>query len=73
MIYTVKIKFNSFDKFVLDNSNKEIEISINSPPVNGKANKEVIEKIADFFKVKSTNVKIIQGLRSTTKKIDIVS
>lgn len=71
MIYTVKIKFNSFDKFILDNSNKEIEISINSRPVNGKANKEAIKKIADFFKIKSTNVKIIQGLRSTTKKIDI--
>ncbi len=71
MIYTVRIKFNSLDRFVLDDINKEIELSINSHPVNGKANKEVIKKISDFFKVKSTNVKIIYGLRTTTKKIDI--
>ncbi|HXT82856.1 MAG TPA: DUF167 domain-containing protein [Verrucomicrobiae bacterium] len=71
MIYIVRIKFNSFDRFVLDDVCKEIELSIKSDPINGNANKEVIKKISAFFKVKSTDVKIIHGLRSTTKKIDI--
>ena len=71
LIYIVRIKFNSFDRFVLDDVHKEIELSIKSPPINGNANKEVIQKISAFFKVKSTDVKIIYGLRSTIKKLTL--
>ncbi len=71
MIYTVRIKFDSFDKFVLDNINNEIELSIKSVPVKGKANNEIIQKISNYFNVKSNKVKIVHGFYSKTKIIDI--
>lgn len=71
MIYTVRIKFDSFDKFVLDNINNEIELSIRSVPIKGKANKEIIQKISSYFNVKARNVKIVHGMYSKTKIIDI--
>jgi len=71
LIYIVKVKFDSFDKFVLDEMNKEIEISVSSVPIKGKANKAIIQKISNYFNVKTNNVRIVRGLYSTTKVIDI--
>jgi uncharacterized protein (TIGR00251 family) len=71
LIYTVRIKFDSFDKFVLDNIHNEIELSIKSVHVKGKANNEIIEKISNYFNVKSNKVKIVHGIYSKTKIIDI--
>lgn len=71
MIYPVKVKFDSSDRFVLDGINNEIEISVCSAPVKGKANKEIVKKISDCFKVKQGSVSIIRGLNSKTKIIDM--
>ncbi len=71
MIYIVRIKFDSFDKFILDDINNEIELSVNSAPLKGKANKEIIQKISNYFNIKSTNVKIVSGIHSKTKVVYI--
>ena len=71
LIYIVKIKFNSLDNFILNEENKGIEISINSAPIDEKANKETIKKISNHFNVKTNNVKIISGLYSKTKLVSI--
>jgi uncharacterized protein YggU (UPF0235/DUF167 family) len=70
LIYTVEIKFDSFNKFVLDDENNEIELSISSAPIKGKTNNEIIQKISNYFNIKSNNVKIIRGIHST-KLVDI--
>ncbi len=71
MIYTVRVKFDPSDRIVLDRVNNDIEISVNSAPVKGKANKEIIKKISNYFKVKQDDVTIIRGLNSKTKTIDV--
>ena len=71
MIYIVKIKFDSSNTFIFDKILNEIEISVNSTPIKGKANKEIIQKISDYFNVKTNNVKIVRGLHSKTKVVDI--
>jgi uncharacterized protein (TIGR00251 family) len=71
LIFTVRVKFDSFDKFVLDDANNEIEISVSSVPVKEKANKEIMQKISKNFNVKKSDVRIIHGLHSKTKVIDI--
>jgi uncharacterized protein YggU (UPF0235/DUF167 family) len=71
LIYTVKIKFDSLDKFVLDNDNNEIELSVSSIPLKGKANNEIIQKISNYFNIRSNNVIIVRGVHSKTKLVDI--
>lgn len=71
MIYTVRVKFDPSDRIVLDRVNNEIEISVSSAPVKGKANKEIIKKISNYFKVKQDDVTIIRGMNSKTKTIDV--
>jgi uncharacterized protein YggU (UPF0235/DUF167 family) len=72
LIYTVKVKFDSLDKFVLDKDNNEIELSVSFVPLKGKANNEIIQKISNYFNIKSKNVKILRGVHSKTKVVDIM-
>ncbi len=55
-MHAVRIKFDSFDTFVLDNLNKEIELSIQLVPGVVKANNETIQKISRYFTVKRRTV-----------------
>lgn len=62
-----KSKSNSFKK--LENGNYILRI--NTPPVDGKANKVIIEYLADYFNVKKYDIKIIAGEFSNNKVIEI--
>ncbi|MEE4242823.1 MAG: DUF167 domain-containing protein [Desulfopila sp.] len=44
-----------------------LKLAVASPPVDGKANNEVIAFLADFFNVKKSDVSIISGERSRRK------
>ncbi|MDQ6668274.1 MAG: DUF167 domain-containing protein [Thermoproteota archaeon] len=62
MRYFVEVKFNSSAKIQLNGN--EIIISIKSKPKHGKANKDMIKKISDFFGVPENRIYIISGLTS---------
>lgn len=47
-----------------------LKVYVKSPPVRGKANKAVIELLAEFFKVKKRDIKIIKGEKSREKVIE---
>ncbi len=47
----------------------KIYVKVTSPPIGGKANKEVIELLADFLGVKKKQLEIIEGEKSRVKKI----
>ena len=47
------------------------KVYVNAPPVGGKANKTLIEVLAEYFKVRKSNVKIIRGEKSKEKVIEI--
>ncbi len=46
------VKIDSFDKFVLDYDDGEIEISVGPVPVKEKANMELMQRISKNFNVK---------------------
>jgi uncharacterized protein (TIGR00251 family) len=64
-----EVKFNSSTKIQLNGN--EIIISIKSEPKHGKAKKEMIKKISDFFGVPENGIHIISGLTSRKKIIEI--
>jgi uncharacterized protein (TIGR00251 family) len=47
----------------------EYKVMVRSAPVKGEANREVIQVIADFFKVPASRVKIVRGAKSRRKLI----
>jgi len=68
MIYKVTVKFS---KEFLEIKDNKINIGIKSKPQKGKANKEVIKKIAKHFGVSPNIVQIKSGHKSQEKIIEI--
>ncbi len=48
-----------------------LRVKISQPPEDGKANKALIELIAEYFQVKKNSLTIIAGEKSTHKIVEI--
>ncbi|MGI0029190.1 MAG: DUF167 domain-containing protein [Nitrososphaera sp.] len=69
MRYSVKVRFSADGSFSV--TGKEIKISLKSAPQKGRANAELLKKLADHFKVGQAQVRIVSGLTSTKKLVEI--
>ena len=69
MIYKVSVTFH---KDFIEINKDEIAIGITVEPQKGKANKELIEKIAKHFGVLKSNVRIISGEKSRKKLVEVI-
>ena len=49
----------------------QLKVHLKAQAVGGKANKALIEVLAEFFNVKKNDVKIIRGERSREKIIEV--
>ena len=48
-----------------------IKVKINAPPVDGKANEACIKLIAETLGIAKANVRIVSGLKSRTKLVEV--
>ena len=48
-----------------------LHVYVNQPPLEGKANRAVIEALADYFKVKRNEVILLSGSKSKNKTFEI--
>lgn len=48
-----------------------LHIHVSQPPLEGKANKAVIEKLADYFKISKSKITLISGMKSKYKIFEI--
>ena len=69
MRYEVEVTFHR--DFLQVKANKII-VGLTSKPERGKANLELIKKIAKHFKVSSSQIRILSGLKSRKKIIEIL-
>lgn len=49
-----------------------LHVYVSQPPLEGKANKAVIEALADYFKVKRRYVTLLSGEKSKNKLFEII-
>ena len=71
MRYSLSVKFNK-DFVEVDDAAKSITIGVRTRPVKGKANEEIVKKLAKRFDVPSSNVRIVAGTRSKNKTVEII-
>ncbi len=71
MIIQVKAIPNA-KKNVIKQDGAVLKIFLNAPAVDGKANKALVELLADHFDVKKNQIAIIKGLKSRHKTINII-
>ena len=67
----VKVKPNSKQQNIEEAADGGLTVHLKSPPVDGKANKELIELLAKKFNVPKSQIRIKSGLSSRTKLIEI--
>jgi hypothetical protein len=70
MRYRVRVRLH--EDFV-EVRGDEIVVGIKSKPVHGEANAELVKKLAKHFKVPSVNIRIVSGLKSKNKIVEIGS
>lgn len=71
MKIAVKVHPKSKAESVIQTGEENLELHFNVVPQKGKANAKVIEMIADYFGVPKSEVKIIGGLKSTQKIVEL--
>lgn len=56
---------------VIGPHNGEIKIKLSAPPVDGKANDELVEYIAELFSVSKRQVQLVRGETNRHKTIEV--
>jgi len=50
-----------------------LHVYVNKPPLEGKANKAIIESLAEFFNTKKNKIMLLSGDKSKIKVFEIVA
>ena len=72
MRINVKARPNSREEKVEKISNTEFVVSVKEPPVQGKANRAIINALAVYFGIASARIKIVSGYTSRNKVVEIL-
>jgi uncharacterized protein (TIGR00251 family) len=67
----IKVEPRSSRKGISGVVGDAIKIKVNAPPVGGAANEELIEVLSEEFGIKKTSIKILRGMSSRNKVVEI--
>ena len=70
-IISVKVKPNSKQQRVTHEENGSLTVHLKSPPVDGKANAELIQVLAKLFDASKSSIRIKSGASSKSKRVEI--
>mgnify|MGYP005850079747 FL=1 len=70
-MFNVKVKPNSKQQAIILEDDGSLTVRLQSPPVDGKANKELIQVLAKRFGVRKSQVSIRSGERSRMKRVEV--
>lgn len=71
MLVRVRVKPNSKNPRIEETAEAGLTVYLKSPPVDGKANEELIARLAEHYGVPKSRVRIKSGPSSRTKTIEI--
>lgn len=71
MRINVFVKSGKKESKVIKKDFGEYEVWVKAKPVKGAANKEIIDVLANYFSVKPYNLRIVKGLTSPLKIIEL--
>lgn len=69
IIFCVKLVPNSSFSKIVDYTDDYVRIKISAPPIENRANKELIDFCSDLFDVNKSKLSIISGEKSKIKKV----
>lgn len=72
MRLNVTVKANAKKNEVILRENGGLLVMVTAPPVEGKANKKVIEQLAKFFRKPKSAISIVSGKTGKFKIVEIL-
>lgn len=69
--YSIKVTPNSKHNEIIEETANTLKVKLKAKPQEGEANKALINFLADHFKVRKSDVKILKGLSSKNKIIEV--
>ena len=72
MKFKILVKTNKKENLVFKNSDGSLSVNVKSSPIEGKANKEIIKVLSDYFKKRKSEVIILNGEKSKLKLIEVL-
>lgn len=69
-VLQIKVKPNSLQQLIAEEADGTLTVHLKSPPVDGKANKELIKLLAKKLDVPKSQIRIKSGLASRFKLIE---
>ena len=70
-LLSVKILPNSSKNEIIKNDDGSIKVKLTAQPIEGKANKVLLEFLSKQFKIPKTSMEIVKGQTSKDKTISI--
>ena len=71
MLVRVRVIPRSKKNEVIDLGNNQLKVRVISPPVDGRANKELIESLARYYRKSISSITIKRGTTSRAKLVEI--
>jgi len=68
----VKVKSRAKQEKIEKIDDTNFKVWVKEPPEKGRANRAVLEILADYFDTSQSNIKIISGNTSRTKIIEVI-
>ncbi|MEO5857658.1 MAG: DUF167 domain-containing protein [Pyrinomonadaceae bacterium] len=70
--FTVRVGPRASKNEIVGELEGSLKIRISAPPVDGAANEEVVKVLAKAFGVAKSNVTIVSGETSKTKRVSVI-
>ena len=71
MILSIVVKANAKREQVEQIADGSYRVSVNAPPLEGKANDAVIQVLADHFSIPKSTIQIIRGKKGKKKLVEL--
>jgi len=72
MFLSIIAHTNSKKPRIVDGDPDVLHVYTNQPPTDNRANKAIIEALAQHFKVKESQLQLVSGAKSKTKKFNLL-
>lgn len=70
--FTIRVVPRASKSEIVGDVDGSLKVRISAPPVDGAANEEVVRVLAKAFGVAKSNVSIVSGETSKTKRIHVI-
>lgn len=69
----VQVKTRSKKEIVEKKTDISFVVRVNTPPIDGKANKRVVELLASYLGVPKSSIELVRGHKSKLKVFEVIS